>query len=268
MVKDNHNENFASRLHALFNELGVIDSEERIKLLQDVLPYVVPEFMRPWSNGVDIDAVMKAEVGVAVLMTYSENNERYVLLCQSGAHYFRNDEDEGMPERYTYPGGFANLMEREGSFYVNPQDGAENPEEAGVREVEEEIVDADGKPVIVVDPVRCKPLDHDIVENKFGKPIVICSMYYELEPNEVLALKQHIQKLNESEDYRASCAEHTKSGVSDLPEVHTARFVSVHDAVSQIPFLHTGQNEHVRRLMRHAAGTSSRLDVSESRFDN
>ena len=263
-------EKFIAGLKQLFTDAGANTPEEQIALITKGIPEAVEGFRRPWSNvDADIDSVMKGEVGVAVLMTYVENGERFVLLCQSGAHYFKDQPNEGeMPEKYSYPGGFANLVECEGSFFVNKKNVPEEPEQAGAREVEEEIVDDQGNPVIYVDPQRCKPLDHDIVSNKFGKPIVVCSMYYNLTPNEVGALKGHLEKLANSEEYRAKCAEFTKSPASGLPEVHTAKFVRVHDAAMKIPFLYDGQEEHIRRLIRHENDVLSKLSADTfSRYE-
>lgn len=260
---------FVEGLARLFEDAGVDTPEARLKMLSEAIPQVVSGFRRSWSNvDADIDSVMKSEVGVAVLMTYVENGERHVLLCQSGAHYFKSGEgfsEDTFPERYSYPGGFANLVEREGSFFVKTQKGAESPEEAGAREVEEEIVDDQGRPVIFVDPVRLKPLDHDIVINKYGKPIVVCSMYYDLALNEVSKLKNHIAKLEESDVYRQACAEHTKSPASGLPEVHTTRFATIHETATIIPFLHPGMEVNAHRLLRHEADVLLRASAEDLR---
>ena len=250
---------FAEGLRALFDEHGAATSEQQLALLRASIPQAIPSLIKPWSNvtdadghpAVDITSVGKAELGVPVLMTYVENGERQILLCQSGPHYFRHENFEDMPERYSYPGGFANLVECEGSSFVTPKPRAEEPEEAGAREVEEEIRDADGKPVIYVDPERCHPLHHDIVTNKAGDPIILSSVFYMLSPIEVQRLKAHIHRLEESESYRKACAEHTKSHDSGLAEIHTVKFFSVHDAMTRVPFLYPGQEEHVRRLVKH-----------------
>lgn len=256
---------FAEGLVALFKDAGAKTPKQQIALLRAGIPAAVPDVIKPWSNvtddegnpAVDLSSVGKAELGVAMLMTYVENGERFVLLCQSGAHYFRDKPDEEMPKRYTYPGGFGNLVECEGSSFVRARPGAEEPEQAGAREGEEEIRDADGKPIIMIDPTRCQPLDHDIVLNKDGEPIILCSEFYELNPIEVQALKGHISKLEASEEYRAACAEHTKSPASGLPEVHTVKFVSVLEAMTKVPFLHEGQETHVCRLIRHEGAMAS-----------
>ena len=258
-MEANKQDKFTQDLKHLFKQAGAKTSTEQLKLLQGAIPHAVNNFMRPWSNTIDIDCVQKAEVGVAMLMTYIENGQRYVLLCQSGEHYFRDCDDEKMPERYTYPGGFANLERREGSFFVSAEQTAEEPEHAGAREVEEEIVDDKGQPIVFIDPKRCEPLDHVIVENKYQKPIVVCSMFYRLAPNEVEALKNHLAKLKHDEEYRAECSARTQNPASRLAEIYTAKFVTVHEAATQISFLHAGQEEHVRTLVRRENDTSSKL---------
>ena len=227
-------------LKAVFERADLKGADAKAAI-QDFVNATWPD-LPPWSTLEHpiIEEVQKASVGSGVLVTFAEKGERYTVMAQSGAHY-----GDGDP-KFAIPGGFINLTHREGSSHVPPTETKDNqPENSRIgaaRETEEEFKNADGSPLLSVDPARLIPMDMDSVAFPNGQKMVVQGLMLELTPNEVQLFKDHIAKLNSDEDYKKAVEAQTINPASGRPEVSS---VTIHPlknvAEGRVKLLHADQ---------------------------
>lgn len=241
-------------LKSVFISYGIKTPDDILTAFSEAVPYMLPRYLKPWSNTngrAVISNVSKAEIGGILLLTYFEADERQILLCKTGPHYHRDKDGQApvtYPDKYTYSGGFVNPEEHEGSSLVQKSNIPESPEAGAAREIEEEIRNLDGSPVLEIDPKRAMTIDHQMVRNLFGEPILLCGMLYNLTSEEVSTLKTHMENLK-CKEYREQCMAHTVSPYTCLEEVSDLRFFTMEEILKgDVDFLHAGQEWLVHSL--------------------
>ena len=122
----------------------------------------------------------------------------------------RTEKGPNGEDRYGVLGGYTNL----GSNLTI----GEQPKEGAVRELKEEAIDDQGKPIISPDPSRLARIDMDLtIDYRIPKlPVLFNPNSMELTAQELAALKLHSKKLEEDPDYRAAVREQSDGEVADL----------------------------------------------------
>ncbi len=171
-----------------------------------------------------VEEVQKAVVGTGVVMTFKEHGIQKAVVVKVGTHYAgaRYAADPAVPT-YMIPGGFIDLTQTPGSSSV-PADATkgEHPRVGALREIEEEMVDDKGSPVLGgIDPSRLKPMDTKTISIPNGDRSVVIGLHLELNPDEARKLKEHVQRLETDDTYRHAVREHTINPETNKPEICT-----------------------------------------------
>jgi hypothetical protein len=194
--------------------------------------------MPPWTTLEHsvIEEVQKATVGSGAVFIHTVDHVDYVLLAEAGPHYKKTEK------LYMIPGGFVNLSRTPGSSFVEPSDKPESPRNALARECEEELKNADGTPLLEINPSRFEPMDMNTIYLPWGETRVVIGSLYEMRTGEYNLIKNHIAKLNTDTDFKMACAEKTINPDSNLPEVASLILVKLTDVINEkVKLLHADQ---------------------------
>ena len=162
-----------------------------------------------------IEEVQKSTVGVGVVLTFKEHGIQKVVVAEAGDHYRKPQGNEF----YMIPGGFINLSATTGSTLVAESSNPEDPRVGAAREVEEEFKNADGSPLLVVEPSRLKPMDTKTLLLPSGEVRIVIGMMLELTPEEVRIVKEHTAKIAAEPAYKEAAANQSINSSSGKPEV-------------------------------------------------
>lgn len=220
------------------------------RFLRDLVAAQWPD-LPPWTTleGAVIEETQKASVGSGVVLTFRENGEYKVVLGLAGMHYGRADKS------YTIPGGFINLSKTTGSALVAAAATAEDPRTGAAREVEEEFKNADGSPLIPVDPARLKPMDTKTISFSNGEKRVVIGMMMELNPDEIMRVRKHVARMGSDPAYAAAVAAHTVNEASGKPEVTGVEIFRLSDVTDGlVNLLHKDQQSLFSIVEAHYRG--------------
>lgn len=209
------------------------------QILESIIAAEVYGTLPKWSNLAhpyitDVGTFM-AGSSVTCVFTEPEDGEVYVALALSGKHY------EGEPMLRGTGGGFAEVVtipdqEDEEPLY------RETPAENAVRELREEVVDDEGKPVLDIAPDRLTifeaDTDHRAVRTGRNRHPVACSAFMvALTQKEAVTLKTHAARLQSDPAYKEACSEASHGETSDIiimklrdvAQLPYARFMNPHE---------------------------------------
>ena len=240
------------------NQLGALDVHPR--QMNNLLNRLAARHWRirmPWNEGntPQIEEEPKAASGAGVVITFREHGIRKILLAKAGTHYESPayGADPAIPT-YMIFGGMINMRHTEGSAFVPSKEGVpESAPQAAAREVEEELVDADNKPILTVDPNLLVPLDTKTLKLPFGLRTVT-GFLLEAEPRQIPALKAHVERLENDTAYRHAVREHTRNPYSGKPEICTVSDMPLRDAAEgRVTLLHRDQVTLFHKTEQHYA---------------
>lgn len=199
-----------------------------------------------------VEEVQKATVGTGVVMTFKEHGIHKAVVVKAGTHYEspRYTADPAVPT-YMISGGFINLTDTPGTALTPPSPGkAEDPRVGAVREVEEEMVDDQGKPVLTVDPSRLRPMDtKTLFFPKTGEHRLVIGFHLELTPEEAATVKAHVARLEGDEAYRRAVRAHTENEETGKPEICTISILPLKEiAEGRHKLLHPDQRSLFQRI--------------------
>jgi hypothetical protein len=209
--------------------------------------------MPPWTtlDAPQILEVQTATVGSGVVATFEEDGVRKVILAEVGDHYRR---PPGAPPAFMIAGGFINLTRTPGSTLVPASDKPETPQTGLAREVEEEWKLPDGTPLLKVDPARCKPMDALTLRLRSGETRVVLGFALELTPEEVVAAKAHIARIETDPAYRAAAAAQSLNHDTGRPEVSGMKIFTLDElADGKVALLHQDQQSLFMAVRAHHA---------------
>ena len=183
-----------------------------------------------------IEEVQKASAGSGAILTFMTYGKRKVVLAEAGSHYGVG------PGRFMIFGGHLNLTSTPGSLLVQPSDAPESPRGAAAREIEEEMVDQHGKPLIAVDPDRLWPIDCKTLRFKSGEVRLVIGMVLDLTHDEAALVSGHVLGLGENEALRDCVSRQTINEDTGLPEVRSTAIFDLSDIVDgKVDLLHQDQ---------------------------
>ena len=172
------------------------------------------------------------------------------MVVKPGTHYksarYLADPDQPV---HMLAGGHVNLKETPGIGVVPAnQKQAEDPNVGAVREIEEEIVDDKGKPVLKnIDPARLKVMHIKTLTPPSGESHLVIAYKLELTPEEASTITAHVAKLESDENYRRAARGHTKNPETGEPEICT---VAIHPLKEVAEGQHTLLQEGQRILFK------------------
>ena len=190
--------------------------------------------------------------GVVPIFKHPDNGEIYAVMLRpgthyTGPHYVANSDDP----HYMIAGGFINLScsaEIHGMPTVISRR-AEQPHEGAVRELVEEIVDPERKPIILPHPDRLFPMIAKTLTFKTGEIRVVIGYVLELDGGETERILDHIKKVDDDPEYRAACRANTVSQGSGLPEVCRVDAIPLSRVLSDdFKLLHPDQRSLFERI--------------------
>lgn len=174
-------------------------------------------------DAAEISVVAKATVGAGVVPIFRHPVEDrwYAVVQRPGTHYQSSSypADNHQPY-YMIAGGFLNLSQTNGIpglIDANPLKG-EHPEFGALRELTEEIVDDQGRPILAPTPDRLVPKDTITVNFPNGERLLAIGYQVHLTPDETQAILEHVARLNSDTQYRRMCRSHTINPESGKPE--------------------------------------------------
>ena len=195
-----------------------------------------------------IEEVQKATVGTGVLMTFRDRGVNKAVVLKAGSHYKESS--------YMIAGGFLDLSKTPGTL-LTPADPAkaEDPRVGAIRELEEEMRDDKGAPLLTIDPARLKPTDTKSITLKNGERRLVIGFTLDLTPQEVKTVQDHVDRLEHDAAYREAVRAHTINPDSAAPEVATVSIVKLDDlATGKAPLLHPDQSSLFHLASQNMAG--------------
>jgi hypothetical protein len=154
----------------------------------------------------------------------------------------RGDKGPEGEDRFGITGGFTTI-----DWSVDIK--GEQPTEGAVRELREEIVDADGRPILDIDPARLCIVETGIdyrAARRGGLPTQYNGHVIELTPSELARVRQHINKLDHDLDYQQAV------GIQSKGEVAGVLLIPLADAIA-IDLCHF-THPHEVNLFKHLQG--------------
>lgn len=177
-----------------------------------------------------IEELAKATVSNNVVVTFKDYGVQKVMLMKAGTHYKGlNYEAEPSQPIYITPGGFVNLTETTGTLLTPERPQGEDPNVAAVRELEEEVVDDTGQPILSIDPKRLTPLLTKTISRGSSERQLVIGSLLELDAGEAVKLKAHVHRLEHNDTYRHKVRAHTINGESNEPEICTIELLLLKD---------------------------------------
>lgn len=200
-----------------------------------------------------IEEVQKASLGSGVALVFEEGGVRKAVLARAGSHYPVTQES------FMIPGGFINLMRTTGSTLVPASPAPEDAAVGAAREVEEELKNVDGSPLLVTDPARLKPMDTKTLATRTGERSIVVGFMLELTPAEVAVVKQHMHQIETDAAYAAAAELQSVNHDSGKPEVSGLAIVSLRDVASgNCNLLHKDQQSLFQAVEAHFARWTAR----------
>lgn len=258
------NSDTLSQIKTLIGELG-LSNRDKQNLLQAVVAENWPEL--PSYSTLQtpvIEEVQKATIGTGVVLTFEEDGMRNVVLMKAGTHY-KGSRYEADPSKPTYmiPGGFINLTETKGTIFTpaNPAK-AEDPRVGAVREMEEELVNDGGSPMLSTAPDRLKPMDTKTLTFPWGEIRVVIGFMLELTAPEVQSLKAHVARLESDANYRNAVRAHTVNSETSKPEICTVSILPLTEIIDgNHRLLYPDQKSLFKKIYEHFAEVGIRPDL-------
>lgn len=221
--------------------------------LKDVLREVVQKNwpdMPAWTtlDAPRVEELQKATFGSGVALVFEENGVQKTIVARTGDHYRK---EAGAPDAYMIPGGFVNLTSTTGSSRVAPGAAPEDGRTGAAREVEEELKNIDGSPLLSVDPSRLKPMDTRTLAIGAERRIVIGFML-ELTAEEVALLRRHQARIEADPAYAKAAALQSINHDSGKAEVSgIAEFPLSDVAGGKCNLLHKDQQSLFQAVEEH-----------------
>jgi|GEM_PF-6462311 len=165
----------------------------------------------------------KASVVACVIPVFKDETGDYkAVVGIPGDHYYDHERSkvDRLKMEYAAFGGYIDLENTPGTTLVPPQAGiAEQPQIGALRELEEELPNNLGKPVLPkIDPKRLIPVDNRTITRPNGDRLAVVGFMLKLEPHEVAAVKSHVDRMKDHHYHRA-VREHTRNEISRKPEM-------------------------------------------------
>jgi hypothetical protein len=222
-----------SQIKTLIDSSGLAGREKK-SLIRSVVKENWPE-LPSYSTlpSPVVEEVQKATVGTGVVLIFKENGIHKAVVVKAGTHY-QGPQYKADPDLPTYmiSGGFINLTKTEGSQTVPANSSkAEDPQMGAVREMEEELIDDKGEPLMKVDPSRLKPMDTKTLTFPSGERRVVIGMLLELTPQEVAIIKEHVGRMEQDETYRHAVRAHTINSETGKPEICTVSILPLKEII-------------------------------------
>ncbi len=196
---------------------------------------------------VDVEAV---PVASGTALVFKDSDIMKIILVRAGAHY---QETANGKTLYMIPGGFLNLTETPGSSLVAPSSEPESPEIGAARKIEKKLCDADGAPLLQIDPARLIPMDTLTLSPQEKKKQVVVGNMLLLAADEVAQIASHISRAQADPSYRSMASARTANPSSGLPEVaEIGVFDLAQAAGDKLPLLHRDQLSLFRRISEYA----------------
>lgn len=238
----------------IFNESGLKGSE-----LKDALRSVVRENWPDLPTWTTLDAprieeVQKASLGSGVALVFKEDGVLKTALAEAGTHY-KTDTPSFM-----IPGGFINLTRTTGSTLVPASDKPEDAAVGAAREVEEELRNIDGSPLLVVDPARLRPMDSKTIAYRNGDRGIVVGMMLELTAAEVATLQAHAKRIAADPAYASAAALQTINPDTGKPEVCGLGIFTLADVTQgNCNLLHKDQKSLFEAIAAHFSDVDAKV---------
>ncbi len=242
----------SKQIRDIFDKAALSDKDKK-EILREVVKENWPN-LPVWTtlDGAVVEEVQKATAGSGVVLTFMEGGVRKVVLAETGDHYAKPGE-ANVPA-YMIPGGFINLSETPGSTLVAKSSAPEDGRTGAAREVEEELKNPDGSPLLAVDPKRLKPMDTLTLAFRSGEKRIVIGMLLELNADEVKTVKAHIANIAASPAYAAATAAQSINPDSGKPEVSNVAIFDLSDvAQGKVNLLHKDQQSLFKVVETHFA---------------
>ncbi len=227
------------------------------QILESIIAAEVVGDLPKWSNlahpYVTDVGTMLAGSSVTCVFTDPEDGEVYVALALSGKHY------EGEPMLRGTGGGFATVLTipdpTDDDGKVIEELPREDPKENAARELAEEVVDADGSPVLQIEPERMTIFEGDtdhrnVRSGRSRHPVACFAFIAALTHKEAEKLKIHAERLKKYQVYKATCTEKSGGETSDI------LIVKLKDAAQYAPerFMNPHEFTAIRNLAKAMLG--------------
>jgi hypothetical protein len=206
-------------------ELGSISAPLRQEVLRFLVERVWGE-LPPYSTlrMPEISVVAKATVGTGVVPVFKHpvTKEWHAVVVRPGTHYQGSRYPADPTEPYfMIAGGFINLSKVPEVPGVIPSQNqrAEHPAEGAVRELTEEIVDAEGAALLDPKPERLYPVDTLTLSFPSGEKRVVIGFRLELTDAEAQKIIAHADRVRTDSEYRRACRNHTINRETGKPEI-------------------------------------------------
>lgn len=175
----------------------------------------------------------EASVAACVVPVFKDESGIYqAVVGIPGDHYYAHERthEHRMRVEYAAFGGFLNLDNTPGTTFIPPRAGkAEDPNVGALRELEEEMPNDMGKPVLArIDPKRLVPMDTKTITRTNGDRTAVVGFMLKLEPHEVAAVKSHVERMKDH-SYHQAVRTHTTNPVSQKPEICAPRILPLNE---------------------------------------
>jgi hypothetical protein len=165
----------------------------------------------------------EASVAACVVPVFKDDKGRYqAVVGIAGDHYYpeSRQREHRMKAEYVAFGGYLDLEKTPGSTSIPPRAGKpEDPQEGALREMEEELRNNTGKPILPrIDPKRLVPMDARTLTKPTGERVAVVGFMLKLEPQEVAAVQSHVERIKDL-SYHREVREHTKNTGTQKPEI-------------------------------------------------
>lgn len=200
--------------------------------------------------------VQTATVGTGLVPIMDINGVPHALMMKAGTHYQGKfySADPAIPT-YMIAGGFINLTTTEATAIMpaNPGKG-EHPRIGAVRELEEEFVDPDGKPILQLHADLLQPMDTLTLTFPSGERRVVIGFSVDLGEQDIDTVRAHVAKLAGDRDYRHAVRAQTVNPDTGRPEICTAAILPLREIVAgQHNLLYPDQVSLFQRINAHYA---------------
>lgn len=246
MSKNKDVKKTVDQLTDVFKKSGLKGAELKA-VLREVVAQEWPD-MPPWTTlqAPVIEEVQKASLGSGVALVFEENGVRKAVLARAGSHY------PGTEDAYMIPGGFINLTRTPGSTRVPASDAPEDAAVGAAREIEEELKNVDGSPLLVADPARLTPMDTKTLATRTGERSIVIGLMMELTAEEAATVKAHIRKIATDPAYAEAAAQQSINPASGKPEVSGVAIFDLDDvAAGKCNLLHKDQRSLFQAVAAH-----------------
>jgi|GEM_PF-2137748 len=163
----------------------------------------------------------------------TQNKEPQVVIIQRG------DKGKGGEPRYGVLGGYSDLG--------TETTGGEQPKAGATREVCEEAVNDQGKPVFTPDPKRMKLMTSGVDYRVPKLPVAYSCHVLELSAQEMATVKEHCRKLENDAGYRAAVQSHSHREVLDMKVMPLSQAL----AIPRESFFHPHEYDVIVEFAEH-----------------